>query len=81
MKLYVKGIGFKSIRNAFIVPFIEPIFIALVFVTITLMNGSQRAVDSVLREMSQSMLQQVKIQLDNRFSEANKLNRDTYRFF
>lgn len=74
MKLYVKGIGFKSIRNAFIVPFIAPIFIALVFVTITLMNGSQRAVDSVLREMSQSMLQQVKIQLDNRFSEANKLN-------
>ena len=74
MKLYVKGIGFKSIRNAFIVPFIAPIVIALVFVTITLMNGSQRAVDSVLREMSQSMLQQVKIQLDNRFSEANKLN-------
>ena len=56
------------------VPFIVPIVIALVFVTITLMKGSQRAVDSVLREMSQSMLQQVKIQLDNRFTEANKLN-------
>lgn len=74
MKWYKKSIGFKSIRNAFVVPFIVPIVIALVFVTITLMNGSQRAVDSVLREMSKSMLQQVKIQLDNRFTEANKLN-------
>ena len=74
IKRYIKSIGFKSIRNAFVVPFIVPIVIALVFVTITLMKGSQRAVDSVLREMSQSMLQQVKIQLDNRFTEANKLN-------
>jgi len=74
MKLYIKSIAFKSIRNAFVVPFIVPIVIALVFATITLMEGSQRAVNSVLREMSQSMLQQVKIQLDNRFSEANKLN-------
>ena len=74
MKLYKKSIGFKSIRNAFVVPFIVPMVIALVFVTITLMKGNQRAVNSVLREMSQSMLQQVKIQLDNRFTEANKLN-------
>jgi len=74
MKWCIKSISFKSIRNAFVVPFIVPIVIALVFVTITLMKGSQRAVDSVLREMSQSMLQQVKIQLDNLFTEANKLN-------
>lgn len=74
MKWYIKSIGFKSIRNAFVVPFIVPIVIALVFVTITLIKGSQRAVNSVLGEMSQSMLQQVKIQLDNRFTEANKLN-------
>lgn len=74
MKWYRKSIGFKSIRNAFVVPFIIPIVIALIFVTITLIKGNQKAVDSVLREMSQSMLQQVKIQLDNKFTEANKLN-------
>lgn len=74
MKWHRKSIGFKSIRNAFVVPFIIPIVIALIFVTITLIKGNQKAVDSVLREMSQSMLQQVKIQLDNKFTEANKLN-------
>ena len=74
MKWYRKSFGFKSIRNAFVVPFIVPIVIALVFVTITLIKGNQKAVDSVLREMSQSMLEQVKLQLDNKFTEANKLN-------
>ena len=81
IKKHGTGIGFKSIRTAFVIPLIVPLFVAMTFVTLTLMGGSQRAVNSVLKEMSKSMLQQVNAELDNKLSEANKLNEIHVDFF
>ena len=74
IKEYIKGTGFKSIRTAFIIPLIVPLVVAMIFVTLTLMQGGQRAVNSVLKEMSKAMLMQINAELDNKLSEASKLN-------
>ncbi len=65
---------FKSIKTAFILPFIIPMMIFLILVSYILLTGNQKAINLVLNDYKKAVFDQVDHQLTQKIDSAVQLN-------
>ncbi len=70
----LKWYQFKSIRTAFIIPFVVPLMVIVVILTCLLLNGAKNVSNITVETISEQALIQVNDLLEHHFSETLQLN-------